>query len=73
MSPSAVPTAVKKGSQSVTKAAAATTATGHSARCFPRHAPSAARTPRYPLSLAVISRFTVAIATEKIDRPDKLV
>ncbi len=64
MSQSAVPRAAKQGSQSVTE----TAATGPDARCFPRHAPSAARTPRYPLNLAVISRFTVAIATVKSDR-----
>jgi len=30
-----------------------------------------AKTPKYPLNLAVISRFTAAIATEKPDLVDK--
>lgn len=66
MSPSAVPRAARQGSQSVTEAAA----TGPADRCFPQNVPSAARTPKYPLNLAGISRFTVAIATVQSDRID---
>ncbi len=62
-SPSDVPHAVRQGSQSVTE----TAATGPDARCFLRHALSVAKTPKYPLNLAVISRFTVVIATVKSD------
>ncbi len=69
MSPSAVPRVARQGSQSVTAAAA----TGPDARCFPRHAPSAARAPKYPLNLVVISRFTVAIAIVKSDQVDNAV
>ena len=61
MSPSAVPNAARQGSQSVTEAAA----TDPDARCSLRYVPSVVRTPKYPLNLAVISRFTVAIATVK--------
>ncbi len=64
MSLSAAPRVVRQGSQSVTEAAT----TGPDAKCFPQHAPSAARTLKYPLNLAVISRFIVAIATVKSDR-----
>ncbi len=64
MSRSAVHRADRQGSQSVTEAVA----TDPDARCFPRNALSAARTPKYPLNLAVIGRFTVAIATVKSDR-----
>jgi len=64
MSQSVVPRADRQGSQSVTETAIIVP----DARCFPQHAPSVARTPKYPLNLAVISRFTVAIATVKSDR-----
>jgi len=67
MSPSAVRRAAKQGSQSVTE----TAVTGLNARCFPLRVPSAARTPKYPLNLAVIGQFTVAIATVKSDQADK--
>ena len=68
MSQSAAPHAARQESQSVTETAAA--ATGPDARCFPRYVPSAAKTPKYPLNLAVISQFTVAIVTVKSDRVD---
>jgi len=66
MSPSVAPRAVRQGSQNDSEM----TATGPDARCFLRHVPSAARTPKYPLNLAVISQSTVAIATVKSDRVD---
>jgi len=46
-------------------------ATGLNARCSPRPAPSAAKAPKSRFNLAVISRFTAAIATEKSDLVDK--
>jgi len=67
-SQSAVPHAARQGRQSDTE----TAATGPDARCFLRHVPSAARIPKYPLNLAVISRFTVAIATVKSDQVDNV-
>ncbi len=67
MSQSAVPPAARQGSQSVMEAAA----TDPHARCFPRHAPSAARTPKYPLNPVKVDRYTVAIATVKSNKVDK--
>jgi len=64
MSPSAVPRADRPGSQSVPEAATEA-ATDPDARCFRQHVPSVVRIPKYPLSLAVIGRSTVAIATVK--------
>jgi hypothetical protein len=61
MSQSAAPNAARQGRQSVMEAAAISP----DVRCFPRHVPSATRTPKYPSNLAVIGRFTVAIATVK--------
>jgi len=66
MSPSAVPNAARHGSQSVTEAAAM----DPDARCFPRYVPSVAKILKYLSNLAVIDRFTVAIATVKSDRVD---
>ena len=67
MSPSAAPHAARQGSQNDTEVAA----TGPDAKCFPQYVPSVAKTRKYPLNLAVISRFTVAIATVKSDRVGK--
>ena len=64
MSQSAVPRAARQGSQSVMEVAA----TGPGAGCSRRYALSAVRILKYPLSLAVIGQFTVAIATAKSDR-----
>ena len=63
MSPSAAPHAARQGNQSVMEAAA----TGPDARCFPQYVPSVAKILKYPLNLAVIDRFTVAIAIVKSD------
>ena len=63
MSPSAVRRAAKQGNQSVTGIAAI--ATGPDAKCFPQYALSVAKTPKYPLNLAVVDRCIVAIATVK--------
>ncbi len=63
MSQNVVPHVARQESQSDTE----TATTGPDARCFPRHAPSVARTPKYSLNLAAISRSTVAIATVKSD------
>jgi len=63
MSPSAVPHAVRQGSQSATEAVLAM---GPGARCFPLNALSAAKTPKYPLNRVGTSRCTVAIATAKL-------
>ena len=65
--PKRCPSCRQTGSQSVTE----TAVTGLDARCFPLRVPSAARTPKYPLNLAVIGQFTVAIATVKSDQADK--
>ncbi len=64
MSPSAVRRAARQGSQNATE----TAVTEPNARCFPQHAPSVAKTPKYLLNLAVINQCTVVIATEKSDR-----
>ena len=69
MSQSAAPHAARRGSHSETE----TAATGPDARCSPRHAPSAARLPKYPLNLAVIGRSTVAIATVTSDQADNAI
>ena len=74
MSPSAALRAARQGSQSVTEIAAMEIAAmPPDARCFPQHARSVARVPKYPLNLAVISRYIVAIATVKSDRVDNAV
>lgn len=70
MSQSAAPHAARQGSQSVAIAARVMV---HAARCSPQNVPSVAKIPKYLLNHAVISQCTVVIATEKTDRPDKLV
>jgi len=67
MSPSAVWHAARQGSQNAMEVAV----TEHPARCSPRPAPSAAKAPKSLFNLAVISRFTAAIATEKSNLVDK--
>ena len=67
MSQNAVQNAVRQGSQSATE----TVATDPDARCFPQHAPSVAKAPKFLFSLAGISQFTAAIATEKSAQVDK--
>ncbi len=59
--------AARHGSQSNT----ATVVIELHARCSPRPAPSAVKAPKFPFNLAVISRFTAAIATVKSDQVDK--
>ncbi len=66
-SPSVVQNAARQGSQNVTEAVT----TVPDVRCSLRYVPSAAKAPKSHLNLAVISRFTVAIATEKSDLVDK--
>jgi hypothetical protein len=68
MSPSAVPHADRQRRQNGMEVVA--TATGHHDRCFLRHAPSAAKTPKCLLRLPVAGRSIAAIATEKSDRVD---
>ena len=65
MSQSAIPNVARQGSQSAMEVAAL--ATGSGARCTLQYALNAAKIPKYPLNLAVIGRFTVAIATAKSD------
>jgi len=65
MSPSAVPHAAKQGRQSEAEIVA--TATGSDAKCSLQHAPSAARILKYLLSLGMVDRSIVAIATVKSD------
>ncbi len=65
MSPSAAPHAARQESQNDTEVAATTAVPV--AKCFRQHAPSVAKPLKYPLNLAVISRFTVVIATVKLD------
>ena len=67
MSRNAARNAVRQGSQSVT----ATAAMEFRARCSPRPAPNVAEAPKFLFNLAVISRFTAAIATEKLGQVDK--
>jgi len=71
MSPSAALHAARQESQNDTEVAA--TAAVPNAKCFLQYVLSAAKIPKYPLNLAVISRFTVAIATVKSDRVDSAV
>jgi len=75
MSQNAAPRAARQGSLSGVVAAitAVPVATGPGARCFLRNVPIVAKIPKYLLNHVVISRFTVVIATEKTDRPGKLV
>jgi len=63
MSQSAVPHAARQGNQGVME----TAITDPDARCFPQHAPSAVKIPKYPLNLAMIDLFIVEIATVKLD------
>jgi len=65
MSPSVVPRAARQGSQSDMEIVAA--ATTLAAKCFPQHAPSVAKIPKYPLNLVLVDRCIVAIATVKSD------
>ena len=67
MSQSDVPRAARQESQNVTEAVTMVP----DARCSPRYVPSVAKTPKYPLNHAVISRFTAAIATGKSNLVDK--
>ena len=69
MSPSDVPHAAKQGRQSDLEIVA--TATDSDAKCFLQYAPSAAKTRKCPLSLAMVDRSIVAIATIKSDRVDR--
>jgi hypothetical protein len=55
----------KHGSTETVAAAMAMTATDLYAKCSPRDAPSVAKTPKYPLNLAVVDRCIVAIAIAK--------
>ena len=71
MSPSVAPHAARQESQNDTEVAA--TAVVPAAKCFLQYVLSAAKILKYPLNLAVISRFTVAIATVKSDRVDSAV
>jgi hypothetical protein len=48
-------------------------ATSPDAKCSPRYAQSAVKTPKYLLNPAVTDRFTVAIVIEKSDWLDNLV
>ena len=48
-------------------------ATGPNAKCFRRHAPSVAKTPKCRSSHAKVDRFIAVIATIKSDQVDKLV
>ena len=68
MSPSAVPHADRQGRQSGMEMVV--TATGSRAKCLLPYAPSAAKTPKYLLSLPTAGRSIVASATVKSDRAD---
>jgi hypothetical protein len=72
MSPSAARNAANQEKQSA-KAAAAAAATEPPARCSPQLVPNAVKAPKSPSNLAVINRFTAAIATEKPAPPDSKV
>ncbi len=63
----------RKRPSEVRVAVVVSVATDHPARCSQRPVPHAGNRPRFLSSLAVISQCTVVIATEKTDRPDKLV
>jgi len=71
MSPSAAPPVARQEKQSVMETVAL--ATDPSGRCSLQNVPSAVRIPRYPSNPAVTNQCTVAIATEKPDRVDRLV
>jgi hypothetical protein len=63
MSPSAVPYAVQQGKQSDMEIVAM----NQDAKCFPQYAPSAAKTLKYLLSLAMVDQFIVVSATVRLD------